>query len=73
MDTMRGLSSIISLFRNEFNKFIKTGTRMIDFIYHSTLGILENAFWRENVFNMPDVVTMYGRLYITLLKSKNHL
>ena len=32
-DKMRGLSSILSLFRNEFNKFNKTRTRMLDSIY----------------------------------------
>ena len=40
-DKVRGLRSIISLFCNEFNKFNKTGKRMIDFIYQSTLGIRE--------------------------------
>ena len=35
-DKMRGLSSILSLFRNEFNKFINTETRMLDSIYHMT-------------------------------------
>ena len=28
-DKMRGLPSILSLFRNEFNKFNNTGTRML--------------------------------------------
>ena len=37
---MRGLSSILSLFRNEFNKFNNTGARMIDSIYHMTLRLL---------------------------------
>ena len=39
-DKMRGLPSILSLFRNEFNKFIKTRARMLDSIYHMTLRIL---------------------------------
>ena len=39
-DKMRGLPSIISLFRNEFNKFNKTRARMLDSIYHMTLRIL---------------------------------
>ena len=34
---MRGLSSILSLFRNEFNKFNNTGARMLDSIDHMTL------------------------------------
>ena len=39
-DKMRGLPSILSLFRNEFNKFNKTRARMLDSIYHMTLKIL---------------------------------
>ena len=39
-DKMRDLSSILSLFRNEFNKFNKTRARMLDSIYHMTLKIL---------------------------------
>ena len=39
-DNTRGLPSILSLFRNEFNKFNNTGTRMLDSIYHMTLGLL---------------------------------
>ena len=39
-DKMRGLPSILSLFRNELNKFNKTRARMIDSIYHMTLTIL---------------------------------
>ena len=30
-DKMRGMSSILLLFRNEFNKFNNTGGRMLDF------------------------------------------
>ena len=41
-DKMRGLPSILSLFRNEFNKFNKTRARMLDSIYHMTLRILWN-------------------------------
>ena len=39
-DKMRGLSSILSLFRNKFNKFNNTRARMLDSIYHMTLRIL---------------------------------
>ena len=38
-DKMRGLPSILSLFRNEFNKFNNTGARMLDSIYHMTLNL----------------------------------
>ena len=40
IDKMRGLPSILSLFRNEFNKFNKTRARMLDSIYHMTLRLL---------------------------------
>ena len=33
-DKVRGLSSILSLFRNEFNKFKNTRAQMLDSIYH---------------------------------------
>ena len=36
-DKMRGLPSILSLFRNEFNKFNNnTSARMLDYIYQMT-------------------------------------
>ena len=35
-DKMRGLPSILFLFHNEFNKFNKTGARMLDSLYHMT-------------------------------------
>ena len=39
-DKMRGLPSIVTLYRNEFNKFNNTRARMIDSIYHMTLRLL---------------------------------
>ena len=33
-DKMRGLASILSLFRSEFNKFSNTRARILDSIYH---------------------------------------
>ena len=47
-DKMRGLPSILSLFRNEFNKFNNTRARMLDSIYHMT-NTLKSHFWRKNV------------------------
>ena len=38
-DKMRGLPSILSLFRNEFNKFNTTGARMLGSIYHLTFKL----------------------------------
>ena len=37
---MQGLPSILSLFRNEFNKFNNTIARILDSIYHMTLRLL---------------------------------
>ena len=47
-DKMRGLPSILSLFRNEFNKFNNTGARMLDSINHMT-NTLKLHFWRKNI------------------------
>ena len=44
-DKMRGLPSILSLFRNEFNKFNNTLARMLDSIYH----MIKSLFCRKNV------------------------
>ena len=38
-DKMRGLPIILSIFRNKFNNFNNTGTRMLDSIYHLTLKL----------------------------------
>ena len=40
-DKMRGLPSILLIFLNEFNKFNKTGARMLDSIYHMTLKLIK--------------------------------
>ena len=39
-DKMRGLPSILSLFRNEFNKFNNTRALMLDSNYHMLLRLL---------------------------------
>ena len=39
-DKMQGLSSILSLFRNNFDKFNNTRAQMLDSIYHMTLRLL---------------------------------
>ena len=36
---MLGLPSILSLFRNELNKFNNTGAQLLDSIYHMTLKL----------------------------------
>ena len=43
-DKMRGLPSILPLFRNKFNKFNNTEARMLDFIYHLIQIILNHMF-----------------------------
>ena len=45
---MLGLSSILSLFRNEFNKFNNTRARMLHSIYHMT-NTFKSHFWRKNI------------------------
>ena len=39
-DKMRGVSIIVSLFCNEFNKFNYTRARMFETIYHMSLRLL---------------------------------
>ena len=38
-DKMRGLPSILSLFRNKFNKFNNTRARLLGSIYHMILKL----------------------------------
>ena len=40
INKMRGLPSILSLFRNEFDKFNNTRARLLDFNYHLTFRLL---------------------------------
>ena len=42
-DKMRGLPSISSLFRNEFNKFNNTRARMLDSIYHMSFKLVKKS------------------------------
>ena len=43
-DEMRGLLSILSLFRNKFNKFNNTRAGMLYSIYHMKLKLFEIIF-----------------------------
>ena len=61
-DKMRGLPSILSLFRNEFNKFNNTGARMLDSIYHMT-NTLKSHFWRKNVIILSLCTGKYIRRF----------
>ena len=63
-DEMRGLQSILSLFRNEFNKINNTRARKVDSVYLMVLTLLH------------DFVIMHATLLWTLqrsCKSVNHL
>ena len=70
-DKMRGLQSILSFFRNEFNKFNNTRARMLYSIYHMT-NTLKSQFWRKNVI-VSSLCTQlcYGRHNVSR-KSINH-
>ena len=61
-DKMRGLPSILSLFRNKFNKFINTRAPMLDSIYHMTKTLISH-FWHKNVIILP--LCMYATLLWT--------
>ena len=61
-DKMRGLSSILSLFRNKFNKFNNTRTRFLDLLdsnYHMTLKLLKITFFGVDS-------SRFSYLYLTL-------
>ena len=70
-DKMRGSSSILFLFRNEFNKFNNTGTRMLDSIYHMT-KTLKSDFWRKNVILLSLCTQRYYGRHNISSKSINH-
>ena len=48
-DKMRGLPSILSLFRNEFNKFNKTRALMLDYLSYNIKITMESHDRRKNV------------------------
>ena len=70
-DQMRGLPSILSLFRNEFNKFNNTRAQMLDSIYQMTNN-LKSHFWRKNIMILSSYMQhCYGRHNVSR-KSVNH-
>ena len=70
-DKMRGLPSILSVFRNEFNKFNNTRAQMLDSIYHMT-NTLKFHFWRKSVMILSLCTQRwYGRHNVSR-KSINH-
>ena len=63
-DKMRGLPSILSLFRNKFNKFNNAWAQMLDSIYHMMLkfveiGILVWKHLRDVVMSVIHNVTKF--------------
>ena len=72
-DKMRGLPSILSLFRNEFNKCNNTRARMLDFSLSCDIKItLKSHFWRKNVMILSLCTQRcYGRHNVSR-KSVNH-
>ena len=71
-DKMRGLPSILSLFRSKFNKFNNTGAQMLDSIYHMTFKHLKLHFWCENVKIFPYFTQRYNECHFVSRKSVNH-
>ena len=70
---MPGLSSILSLFRNEFNKVNNTGVQMLNSIYHTTLKLLANPiFGVETSRFCPFNATLKWTLSCNVTKSVNH-
>ena len=59
-DKMRGLPSILSLFRNEFNKFNNTKARMLDYIYHMTNTL--NAIIQVHYMGLDVTKPVFGGL-----------
>ena len=57
-DKMRGLLSILLLFRNGFNKFNNTGARILDSIYFIKMT-LKSHFRCENVKIIPLCMQRY--------------
>ena len=70
-DKTRGLPSILSLFRNKFNKFNNTRVRMLDSVYHMT-NTLKSHFWLKNdIILSLYTQRCYGRHNVSR-KSINH-
>ena len=72
-DKMRGLSSILSLFRNEFNKFNVNKRMNVRFISSNDIKItLKSHFRRKNVMILSLCTQhCYGRHNVSR-KSVNH-
>ena len=70
-DKMRGLQSILSLFRNDFNKFNNARARMLDSIYHMA-NTLKPDFWCKNVIILSSCTQRCYGCHNVSRKSINH-
>ena len=69
---MRGLPSILSLFRNKFNNFNNTRARMLDSIYHMN-NTLKSYFCRKNVMILSSFTQRcYGRHNVSRKSIKHY-
>ena len=70
---MRGLSSILSFFCSDFNKFNNTVAQMLDSIYHITLkihnnhifGVKTSRFCHHLRSVIMNVTALHTNLYLT--------
>ena len=71
---MGGLLSILSLFRNKFNKFNNTGAGMLDSVYHTTLKLIKNHIFAMNISRFCHLLQNIIMDIIThnFTKSVNH-
>ena len=70
-DKMRGLPSILSLFRNEFDKSNNTRARILDSIYHMT-NLLKSHICRKNVIILSLCTQRcYGRHHVSRKSINN--
>ena len=66
---MRGLQSIVSLFCNKFNKFNKTGARIIDSIYHMTLKLFQSHIFVMNKLGFCHIYMMLKASFHNVTKN----
>ena len=72
IDKMRGLPSILSLFRNKFNKFNDTGAR---FYSSQDINLLTNRIFGEQISrfcHLLRIVIMESLRYVTKPLILNH-
>ena len=69
---MRGLLSILFLYRNEINKSNNTAAQMLDSIYHMTLKLFEIIFLALTRNGFAISVTLKASFPNVSRKSVNH-